>query len=741
MRRYLHFPSPALWQAVFLVAGVSWLFAPSLNTHLSYRLSLISQYETGNQPYAWLFRTGDVLAALLLLVVVWYRRKHLARLEGLLLLVVGTGMLLDPLLTTNCQMQGSVCIEYATFSSIIHGIETIVTALALLTLTLRDSWLRRALPSVTMVLIQLLFGVYFVFGRTGELAKYATICQYMYEAAVILWLAWFVRERLWKAEQTGPIGNRASTVRRLIALWVGLNAIFAIVSSLPSVGLLGRVSSLYFGSGTAWLSQHAVLVGVVMLYLSRHILRGEQRARQLLLAVFAIELGRYALVAPRAWFVALYLLNFVLLYSAKNEFQRGLVALTWRRRLQDLAYLLAGLLAAGVVAALILTRNPHVASVTARSIDHFGDYVFTLTPPATRHIDSVLLAHTISVFLTASVLGVFWVLFKPSYRAEKHRDSEQVMEWLRRYSQSSEDYFKCWPGDKSYFWDENRSGFVAYRVAGNVAFALADPIAPPDEQPALLTAFVRWVRAQGLGCCFMLVNDSSKPRYEEQGLTCVQVGASALVDATHFTDETSREKWWRWKLNRAKKQGYVYQRSQPPHAPELLQAMRLVSDAWLAQGGHQERAFALGYFDPAYLNACVLHYLHDESGKLVAFVNQLPTYGSVTTATIDLLRYVPEAQDAMPYLLAQVIEAVQQEGRRMFDLGFVPFAATTGAVARIGAVLSTGKFSAKGLEQFKNKFDPAWQPNYIAYDGDLADLAAIALNLEKAMNPPAESVT
>ena len=41
---------------------------------------------------------------------------------------------------------------------------------------------------------------------------------------------------------------------------------------------------------------------------------------------------------------------------------------------------------------------------------------------------------------------------------------------------------------------------------------------------------------------------------------------------------------------------------------------------------------------------------------------------------------------------------------------------------------------AKGLEQFKNKFDPVWEPNYLAYEGDMTDLAVIALNIEKAMD-------
>jgi lysylphosphatidylglycerol synthetase-like protein (DUF2156 family) len=73
-----------------------------------------------------------------------------------------------------------------------------------------------------------------------------------------------------------------------------------------------------------------------------------------------------------------------------------------------------------------------------------------------------------------------------------------------------------------------------------------------------------------------------------------------------------------------------------------------------------------------------------------------------------------------------------------FDLGFVPFAKARGPLLSIAKAVATDRFSAKGLEQFKNKFRPSWEPNYLAYEGDIADLAVIALNIEKAMEPMPE---
>jgi hypothetical protein len=58
-----------LWQLLLLLLAATWLWAPELNKALSYRSSLISQYESPLQPYSWLFRLGDVLGGLLVILM------------------------------------------------------------------------------------------------------------------------------------------------------------------------------------------------------------------------------------------------------------------------------------------------------------------------------------------------------------------------------------------------------------------------------------------------------------------------------------------------------------------------------------------------------------------------------------------------------------------------------------------------------------------------------------------------
>src|SRR5581483_11616700 len=103
-RRYL-----MLWQLLLLCFGASWLWAPLLNSGLSDRLSLISDYETAHQPYAWLFRVSDAAAGLLVLGLAWMLRQRQQKIVSWLVIIVGISFVMDSLLPTTCFVTGNIC--------------------------------------------------------------------------------------------------------------------------------------------------------------------------------------------------------------------------------------------------------------------------------------------------------------------------------------------------------------------------------------------------------------------------------------------------------------------------------------------------------------------------------------------------------------------------------------------------------------------------------------------------------
>lgn len=717
------------WQLLFLLLSTTWLLAPRLNNSLSARTALISQYEVPSQPFAWLFRSGDFLGGgLLFLMGFWFIRVARLNKAGKLVGLIGLGMLLDPIFSTTCRFSGGVCIEQPGLAFYLHATETTVTAAAVFGLALYDSVKRRKLLSATFAGLQI---GYFILLLTqyATTAHINTISQYAYQLISVAWLAWYCRDRL-EEHQSRQLVNGGTWVKYGFASWTFLNGLLAIVLSLRHLALAGHFHGLYFAGDTAWLAQHGVFVGVIMIYLSRHIARGERRARQILLIILLIESLKYAVIAPSPLLVALYFGTFCLLFAARHLFDRGTIALTWQARRQELFTTLAGLSLAGVASWILLDRDDEISRISYQALNNFTHYGWSEHLPASDHLRSVLLAHTISAFIIASSLILLWIIFRPAKNTVGGAaDRSAIQAALLKYSNSTEDYFKYWPLDKQYF--RFKDGFIAYKVAGPIAFALADPIAPLKQRQVMIEKFIMWARDHRLRACFLPVHPARLKLYESAGLTTFKVGSSAVINRASFINYTAKDKWWRWQQNRSAKAGYVYAVSDPPHSRQLLNQWRKVSDAWLGKAGRKERGLALGHFDAGYLQACRVHYLSDASGEVIAFTNQVPNYTSFATVTVDLLRHQPKAANAMPFLLLKTIESL--DGYREFDLGFVPFAAVDNIAIQIAKVLSGARFSATGLEQFKNKFDPNWVANYICYDGDLADLALVGLNLERAM--------
>lgn len=719
------------WQLLFVMLGTTWLWAPLVNHVLSPRSSFISHYEALPQPYGWLFRICDVLAAGLLLYMARFLLAKRHRVVGALLVIISLGMALDSIAATTCHVVGTRCVETPSSLFWVHAIESVATALTLAALAIYDIKQRKRLITMGFFTIQLSYGILFI-GHVLDRGGYATLTQFIYESSIIIWLAWLCREVL--CEQRVKVQkSELKIIKNVVAIWAAINGVLAILISLAHIHLLGRISGLYFAGNNAWLAQHGVIIGVVMLYISRHLARGEMRARQIFLGVVGMETIKYSVITPHPLLLGIYASTFVLLFVLRDDFDRGTLPLTWSGRLKDLYFMVGGLATTALLSLILLDRDSKVAVITGHAFSHFPHYALGGHGTHGTHLRSVLLAHTISVFLAASVASILWILFRPyRHSTEATRDYARVQRSLERYSTSTEDFFKLWPTDKSYFWGSDE-GFVAYKQVGSAAFVLADPVGPDKKQ--LLDEFVTWCKARRLTTCVLPVYQGNLTLYQDADFDTVQMGSSAVISLDQFLDQTVTDKWWRWQRNRATKAGYEYRRSSAPHSGTFIRELQSVSNKWLGMGNHVERGFSLGYFDTHYMQQCDIHYLVNDRGHVVAFTNQLPQFTASKTATIDLLRFDPEHSNSMPFLLYKTMDWLHESTTyQFFDLGFVPFAGAKGPLLQIAKTIAAGRFSAKGLEQFKNKFDPDWQPNYLAYNGDVVDLALIGLNLERAMS-------
>lgn len=154
---------------------------------------------------------------------------------------------------------------------------------------------------------------------------------------------------------------------------------------------------------------------------------------------------------------------------------------------------------------------------------------------------------------------------------------------------------------------------------------------------------------------------------------------------------------------------------------DLLDRLEAISDRWLVLKGVREKSFSLGRFEHGYLNAFPLALVY-QNGELSAFANILVT-GTRAMATTDLMRHLPEADNStMDFLFIELMLALKADGYSWFSLGMAPLSGMMDHRQapfwdRFGLLIykSGGRFyNFEGLRNFKKKFDPVWQPRYLA---------------------------
>ncbi|PZQ49701.1 MAG: bifunctional lysylphosphatidylglycerol flippase/synthetase MprF [Rhodovulum sulfidophilum] len=301
-------------------------------------------------------------------------------------------------------------------------------------------------------------------------------------------------------------------------------------------------------------------------------------------------------------------------------------------------------------------------------------------------------------------------------------------------------------GDKRLMFSDEGDAVISYGVRGGSWIALGAPVGPVNARGSLAWAFHDAARAAGRQPIFLGAPERFIEQSVELGLALHRMGDEAVVPLTGFSLAGPARREARRIVRRGREEGLTVEILRPPHAPGLFAALRPISDAWLAARGGRERRFALGFFDPAYLQGFPIAVAR-QRGEIVAFASLFATRSRDGVA-VDLTRYHPgrAPRDAMAFLLAEAMTLCAAEGYREFSLGPVPYEGEGrrgGDIwARFAALIhrrGDPEYDVAGARRFKTKFGPEWRPLYLccrsvlAPTAPLADAAALI-----AGSPPAE---
>jgi lysylphosphatidylglycerol synthetase-like protein (DUF2156 family) len=306
-----------------------------------------------------------------------------------------------------------------------------------------------------------------------------------------------------------------------------------------------------------------------------------------------------------------------------------------------------------------------------------------------------------------------------------------------------------WPGSAYWFSRDGRAA-IAYRPIAGVAMTIGEPYGDPAAMDSAITEFASFCEHRGLQPCLYSVTARARDVTLRLGWSSVQIAEDALLPLGNL--QFAGKKWQgvRAAMNKAAREGITAEWwTYPEMPPELRGQVHQISRKWMADKGMPEMNFMLGGLDE--LNdpdiRCLVAVGTDH--KLHAITSWLPVYeeGSPVGWTLDLMRRNTEGavRGVMEFLITTAALTFQEEGARFVSLSGAPLAgldrgepgeqprALHRALEMIGTAVEPA-YGFQSLRQFKDKFQPLYQPLYLTYP-DPAALGAIAIAIGRVYMP------
>ncbi|HUC79136.1 MAG TPA: phosphatidylglycerol lysyltransferase domain-containing protein [Candidatus Saccharimonadales bacterium] len=427
--------------------------------------------------------------------------------------------------------------------------------------------------------------------------------------------------------------------------------------------------------------------------------------------------------------IILPILVLICLFITKDEFVVKSDVANFRFSLKVSAIVLLSTLIFGTTGYLLMDNSDFHQEISFsgavhQTIDQFDLTVNRPYIPYTRRARDF--NDTLSIISTLAVVYCIYSLFQPlKFKFfDPYNRRYLAINILTKGHGDSEDYFKIWPHDKNYFFNDDKTACIAYSVHKGVALAISDPFGAVKLIPSVLDEFLAYCSINDWLPSFIHTRPYYSSLYRKKGFSLQKIGEEAVVDCDNFLTKVTGNKYFRNVINRFEKQAYKTDVLLPPHNKTLLKKLRYISDEWLTLPNKAERGYMIGFFDETYLNSSTIIVLKDHAGEIIAFINKLPSFNT-DTASYDLIRHTKQApSNSIDFLLINFIKYTNSIGFKSVNLGLSPLAGV-GDLKGENLVLnktlsfiyanSTRFYSFQGLYKFKQKYEPKWDDRFIAY--------------------------
>lgn len=272
--------------------------------------------------------------------------------------------------------------------------------------------------------------------------------------------------------------------------------------------------------------------------------------------------------------------------------------------------------------------------------------------------------------------------------------------------------------DKSYFINQDEDAFIMFQTHYDTIFVLGDPIGNKQSFRDLLYDFYSQANYYGYEIIFYQVKPDYLPLYHDFGNIFFKLGEEAMIPLTDFTISGKKKRAFRATVNKFESQGYFYEIVHPPFSSDFVNRLQSVSDEWL--DGRSEMNFSVGNFNEYYLNKAPVGVIRNEE-DIIGFVSFMPTNYD-HSISVDMIRWKENEFQMMDGLYLNTMLSVKEQYDN-FNMGMAPLSNVGShkyAFYRerfAGRIFETIShiYSFKGLRNYKEKFNPIWQPRYLVY--------------------------
>lgn len=552
----------------------------------------------------------------------------------------------------------------------------------------------------------------------AALVVYRAIYYFLpFAAASLLFIAYELSVR------RGPVAQTFRSVARVVTaaapVWLSgatfvAGAVLLVSGSTPSIHTRMRGLDALLPLGVMEASHFvASLAGFGLLFLANGVRRRLDAAYHATVVVLAVGISTSLLKGFDWEEAALLAMILTALVPARHHFYRR-------------ASLLAEPLSPAWIASIVVSVGGAVwlGLFSFKHVDYSSDlwWQFAATADAPRFLRA-----TVGLVVFASGLSIARLL-SPA-RVVARTPTAEELEQAKRIAGTSRatDAHLALLGDKALLFSESGRSFIQYGVMKRSWVAVGDPVGDPTEFAELAWQFTALADRHGAWPVFYEVDRAHLPIYIDLGLTLLKLGEEARVNLRTFTLDGGHRKGLRRVIKEVERSGATFDVIPPEDVPRHMAEFKVVSDGWLETRRTREKGFSLGSFDEEYLSHFPIAVLR-VSGRIVAFAN-LWLGGDRDELSVDLMRHTSDCpRSGMEFLFIQLMQWGRDEGYAWFNLGMAPLSGfESRALApvwnRIGNLAfrhSEHFYNFRGLRQYKEKFDPVWEPKYLASRAGLA---------------------